>query len=118
MLALLFLAAALLLRWLVLLTAAQECSDGTLGVESGSFDVCCVAACGTCGGSGCGNITGLTAQDCCVEEISLNGTFCVDSSTAPCILSTSESGWMDGLLSCDDYSTSEYKLDVCCHSIS
>ncbi|CAN0465773.1 unnamed protein product, partial [Ascophyllum nodosum] len=51
--------------------------------------VCCVAECGTCGGSGCGSrgrADGLTAADCCVGRITDSNVFCDVSKAAPCII--------------------------------
>ena len=71
--------------------AAQMCSNGIAGVEGS--DACCVADCGTCGGSGCGSrarAAGLTADDCCIGRIRDANVFCDDSGTAPCLVSTGE----------------------------
>ena len=63
------------------------CSNGLDGVETSG--VCCVAECGTCGGSGCGSraqAAGLTAADCCVGRITDENVYCDDSEVAPCII--------------------------------
>lgn len=72
-------------------TGAQ-CFGGIDGVQASSLDVCCTAACGTCGGSGCtpANTSSLTANDCCATEILDAGVLCSETGTAPCILSTGE----------------------------
>ena len=64
-------------------------SDGIAGVDKS--DVCCVAECGTCGGSGCGSRgQDLTADDCCVGRIRDANVYCDDSGTAPCIINSGE----------------------------
>ena len=71
--------------------AAQVCSNGIAGIESS--DMCCVADCGTCGGSGCARRArrpGLTPEDCCIGLIKDADVFCDDSDTVPCIVSSGE----------------------------
>ncbi|CAB1096849.1 MEP10 [Ectocarpus sp. CCAP 1310/34] len=46
-------------------------------------DVCCSAACGTCGGSGCGSRAGLTANECCTSTITAANVPC---GSAPCVV--------------------------------
>lgn len=74
--------------------AGAVCSNGLEGVESTSLDVCCVEACGMCGGVGCaqagGNGSTLTEADCCATEIVDSGVLCVDTGAAPCIITTRE----------------------------
>ena len=67
------------------------CGNGLAGVKT--FGVCCVAECGTCGGSGCGSRTqaaGLTADDCCVGRIRDADVYCDESEAAPCIIGSGE----------------------------
>ena len=48
-----------------------------------------MAACGTCGGSGCGDRArdaGLSGDDCCVGAIRDAGVYCDDSKAAPCLI--------------------------------
>lgn len=40
---------------------SSTCSNGLAGIEDAINLNCCDAACGVCGGAGCGNVTGLTA---------------------------------------------------------
>lgn len=64
--------------------APSTCSNGIPGVQDGA--VCCLEACGQCGGTGCGAIAGTEgASDCCPSTIMENaaGEFCGD---APCII--------------------------------
>lgn len=71
--------------------AAQTCSDGTPGIQSTSFDVCCSLECGFCGGPQCGlQNTTNGPFDCCVTEINDSGVFCSERGEAPCILEASE----------------------------
>lgn len=70
---------------------AQVCDDGTPGVQSTSFDVCCSVECSTCGGPQCGQQnTTNGAFDCCVTEIMESNLFCTDTGVSPCILQASE----------------------------
>ena len=67
--------------------AAQVCSNGLAGVERAG--ACCVAECGTCGGSVCGDqaaAAGLTADDCCIGRIKQAEVYCGDSGVAPCLI--------------------------------
>ena len=67
--------------------AAQTCSNDLPGVEDAG--ACCVAACGICGGSGCGDRAqdaGLSGSDCCVGAIRDAGVYCDDSMAAPCLI--------------------------------
>ena len=67
--------------------AAQTCSNDLPGVEDAG--ACCVAACGICGGSGCGDRArdaGLSGDDCCVAAIRDAGVYCDDSMAAPCLI--------------------------------
>lgn len=72
--------------------ADAVCSNGIAGVQATSVDVCCVEACGQCGGPGCdpGNSSTLTAADCCSSEIEQSGVLCDVTGTAPCIITTGE----------------------------
>ena len=75
------------ISYAVELIAQEVCSNRIPGVETGS--VCCVAECGTCGGTGCrdrATVVGLTADDCCSQCISDSSVYCEDSGTAPCII--------------------------------
>lgn len=64
--------------------ADSVCSNGLPGVETD--DICCVAACGVCGGVSCGNIPGLSGADCCLTTISENNERCSDKGSAPCVI--------------------------------
>ena len=67
--------------------AAQVCSNDLPGVEDAG--ACCVAECGTCGGSGCGDRArdaGLSGGDCCVGAIRFAEVYCDDSGAAPCLI--------------------------------
>ncbi|CAN0209622.1 unnamed protein product [Ectocarpus sp. 12 AP-2014] len=55
-----------------------SCDDGIL-----QGDVCCVAACETCGGTGCSTRNGLTGDECCTSNIKAAGVSCGE---APCIV--------------------------------
>lgn len=68
----------------------STCSNGLTGIEDEVNGACCVAACGTCGGEGCGNIPGLSGDDCCSTIITSNGTLCSVSNSAPCIMEYGE----------------------------
>ncbi|CAM9985894.1 unnamed protein product [Ectocarpus sp. 6 AP-2014] len=48
-------------------------------------DVCCEAACGTCGGPGCTERPGGD-DACCVGDIRDNGEKCIEKGAAPCIV--------------------------------
>ena len=47
--------------------------------------MCCLAACGRCGGEGCSKLTG-SARDCCISDITEHGSSCSDTNGAPCII--------------------------------
>ncbi|CAM9469864.1 unnamed protein product [Sphacelaria rigidula] len=92
----------------------QECSDGTPGLESTSFDVCCSLECGFCGGAQCGlQNTTNGPFDCCVTEIKASNILCSESGAAPCNLeatsASSNSTCDNGLTGVQDPSS-----DVCC----
>ncbi|CAN0366902.1 unnamed protein product, partial [Laminaria digitata] len=55
------------------------------GVNSDGSEICCEAACVTCGGAGCGGRPG-GADACCHGSIRDSGVFCSDTPTAPCIM--------------------------------
>ncbi|CAB1102119.1 unnamed protein product [Ectocarpus sp. CCAP 1310/34] len=62
----------------------STCSNGIPGVSDG--EVCCLEACGQCGGVGCGAIAGTNgASDCCPDTIKeeSGGVFCGE---APCVM--------------------------------
>ncbi|CAM9694516.1 unnamed protein product [Pylaiella littoralis] len=65
------------------------CSNGLPGVESDNL-ICCVAACGTCGGQNCGDVAGFTGDDCCIENIEANNELCSDKGFAPCVVDPPE----------------------------
>lgn len=48
--------------------------------------ICCVAACGQCGDSGCSNAGGLSAAECCTKDIAAANMDCTDSGVAPCVI--------------------------------
>lgn len=65
------------------------CSNGIIGTQNG--DVCCSAACGSCGGSGCsgfggGTSVGLGKEFCCTGTIRSEGQACIDTGSSPCII--------------------------------
>ncbi|CAM9361846.1 unnamed protein product [Ascophyllum nodosum] len=87
-------------------TSNDTCSNGFSGFEDTVNFVCCDAACGLCGGPGCGNVPGLTGNECCSETIATNGTLCSVAGEAPCILEipevTSNSTCSNGLPGFED----------------
>ncbi|CAM9604115.1 unnamed protein product, partial [Ectocarpus sp. 12 AP-2014] len=59
------------------------CSNGIPGIQSG--DSCCLAECGACGGSGCGEFGGGLGEDnCCAVRIEEYGELCSVALAAPC----------------------------------
>ena len=74
------------------------CSNGIAGIESSNGDVCCLTACGQCGGVGCSSAGGLTAAECCQSGIEEGGDLCEDTGTAPCIIDGGKS-YLFGMLS-------------------
>lgn len=58
------------------------CKTGILGGKSGS-PVCCAAACGTCGGTGCNNLPGGSAA-CCGGTIASANRTCTQH-LPPCV---------------------------------
>ncbi|CAN0301782.1 unnamed protein product, partial [Ascophyllum nodosum] len=89
---------------LVISNNAQTCSNDLPGVEDAG--ACCVAACGICGGSGCGDRArdaGISGDDCCVGAIRDAGVYCDDSMAAPCLIgsdpgdNTCESNGLPGI---------------------
>lgn len=67
-------------------TENSTCSNGFAGIEDTLKGVCCDAACGMCGGVGCGNLPGLTGSECCSDIIETSGSLCDEVGQAPCIL--------------------------------
>ncbi|CAB1109038.1 unnamed protein product [Ectocarpus sp. CCAP 1310/34] len=65
---------------------STTCSNGIVGIEDPVNLICCDAACGLCGGPGCGNVTGLTGLDCCSEEIAVVNDLCSVTNEAPCVM--------------------------------
>lgn len=70
------------------------CSNGVRGVEDQGS--CCVAECGTCGGSGCPQAGAKPSQffgasDCCSTTIQDEGDLCDVTGVAPCIVYKLES---------------------------
>ncbi|CAB1099232.1 unnamed protein product [Ectocarpus sp. CCAP 1310/34] len=65
-----------------------ECVAGVEGILSSNEEVCCIAACGMCGGSGCSDVEGTDGgSDCCVDDILDSDVTCgVDDGVAPCIV--------------------------------
>ncbi|CAM9220243.1 unnamed protein product, partial [Sphacelaria rigidula] len=60
----------------------STCSNGLSGYQDG--DVCCVEACGQCGGAGCGTIPGTGGSaNCCSSTIRVSGVVCGEP---PCII--------------------------------
>lgn len=68
------------------------CSNGLRGLNSSNGAVCCVAACGKCGGPGCSQVgaPALDADDCCATEIADFGKLCSITGAAPCIINGGE----------------------------
>ncbi|CAM9635574.1 unnamed protein product [Pylaiella littoralis] len=65
--------------------APSMCSNGLAGYQNN--DICCLEACGICGGDGCGTIPGTGGSDsCCPSTIREAGVFCGDGVVAPCII--------------------------------
>lgn len=58
------------------------CSNGLAGIEA--HEVCCELSCGLCGGVGCGNVPGLSGDQCCVSIIEETGDLCSMTGAAPC----------------------------------
>ncbi|CAN0387457.1 unnamed protein product, partial [Laminaria digitata] len=65
-------------------TEETTCGNGLVGLENGEITVCCDSACGQCGGPGCGDVSGLSVDDCCVDAIEENGQLCSETNSAPC----------------------------------
>ncbi|CAM9347956.1 unnamed protein product [Ectocarpus sp. 12 AP-2014] len=65
-----------------------ECADGLEGILSSNEEVCCIVACGMCGGSGCSDVEDTNGgSDCCVDDILDSDITCgVDNGVAPCIV--------------------------------
>jgi peptidoglycan/xylan/chitin deacetylase (PgdA/CDA1 family) len=57
--------------------------DCIYGVKNNN--ICCMASCGTCGGSHCGSLSG-GAEGCCITNIQTANNSC-DSYPAPCVIS-------------------------------
>ncbi|CAN0508051.1 unnamed protein product, partial [Scytosiphon promiscuus] len=49
--------------------AEGQCSNGLAGVQKD--DICCDAACGTCGGGGCGRLPGGPVGGVCCRRVLL-----------------------------------------------
>lgn len=62
------------------------CSDGLAGLTNNDNTVCCDSRCLQCGGTGCGDAPGLSADDCCSSDIEFNGQLCSVTGSAPCVL--------------------------------
>lgn len=63
------------------------CDNGMTGVQDPDTDVCCPLTCGdSCGGDGCGKITGVSASDCCAETILQSGRTCDNTGEPPCFV--------------------------------
>ncbi|CAM9821581.1 unnamed protein product [Pylaiella littoralis] len=60
------------------------CSNGLAGIEDADGTVCCDAACGQCGGDGCGDVAGFSDADCCSATIEGSGELCSIALAAPC----------------------------------
>lgn len=60
------------------------CAGGIVGIQS--KDVCCMEACGQCGGSGCSTVGGFGSDKCCEGGVRDTGVMCADSGVAPCVL--------------------------------
>lgn len=58
------------------------CTGDIPGIESADGQVCCVAECGQCGGTGCSSAG--PASECCVTDIISSGVLCSETETAPC----------------------------------
>eukprot|EP00752_Nemacystus_decipiens_P010756 g9573.t1 len=65
---------------------STTCSNGLAGIEDPVNLICCDAACGQCGGAGCGSIPGLTGLDCCSDEIEATAELCSVTNAAPCVI--------------------------------
>ncbi|CAM9224565.1 unnamed protein product [Choristocarpus tenellus] len=92
--------------------ASQNVCDG---VTDSANDICCVGACGTCGGAGCGLIPGTNGpSDCCVTEIWDSGVMCSETVGAPCILSAPESVSNSTCPGTDVAGLRDPVEDVCC----
>ncbi|HYJ08976.1 MAG TPA: serine protease [Polyangiaceae bacterium] len=78
-------------------TADQACNTGIA-----SDNVCCEAACGSCGGSDCSGRPG-GKEACCAGTIRNAGVSCTESGP-PCVLSDPQcvSGILEGGVCCDD----------------
>ena len=60
-----------------------ECEIMLSGIYSPTKDVCCDNLCGSCGGSGCGQLVGGSGQ-CCTGKIEKSGIMCDAVGNAPC----------------------------------
>lgn len=76
----------------------STCSNGLAGVEDTLTDICCTAACGQCGGEGCGSIPGLSNTDCCSATIEATGSLCSVTGSAPCIVDPPGRSWFSNYL--------------------
>lgn len=63
------------------ISSGQQCSNGIPGVQEG--DVCCDAACETCGVSVC-DLESAENDSCCTTKIKDSGIYCSESLAAPC----------------------------------
>lgn len=68
----------------VVVEPGTVCSNDLPGVEAKG--VCCKAGCGECGGPNCGQVPGLTGDDCCTSTIQNSNVTCSQAGAAPCIL--------------------------------
>ncbi|CAM9982062.1 unnamed protein product, partial [Scytosiphon promiscuus] len=77
------------------LLAEAACAGGLEGIASDDGTICCLQACGQCGGSGCSDIEGTEETDCCTADISSAGVVCGDNgAVAPCIVQPTPSPTM------------------------
>ena len=56
------------------------------GIQNENENACCIAGCGTCGGTGCADRNGI---NCCVRQIP-EQQICGPWQDAPCLLASSE----------------------------
>ncbi|CAM9856336.1 unnamed protein product [Ectocarpus sp. 4 AP-2014] len=66
--------------------AASFTCSGDHGIERNG--ACCLAACGSCGGSGCALFGGLGGDKCCTKAILDSEIMCSVAQSAPCIVDT------------------------------
>lgn len=63
---------------------ATNCEIFKKGIYNASQRACCSNSCGSCGGAGCGRLSG-GANQCCTSKVTSSGEWCIsDGQLAPC----------------------------------